>query len=189
LEYAIMPQPAARGTRSKPGYVVFALAAAALSATIPALAAKGRFSEWTSIQHPRRGFMIAYPSAVFEPKAGPNSEDGQVLVSRDGNAKLLVGTFENSAAFTLQAYRDYLLQESYSGAKVDYEKMKDRWFVISGTRDGTMFYERVSFTCGGKLVNSWAMLYPVAERRFYDRVVEAVASTYSPGAGPNGQCD
>ena len=39
------------------------------------------------------------------------------------------------------------------------------------------------------LINSWAMIYPKAERRFYNRVVEAVAQTYSPGAGRTGQCD
>jgi hypothetical protein len=39
--------------------------------------------------------------------------------------------------------------------------VRDTWFVLSGTRDGTIFYERVTFTCGGKLINSWAMLYPV----------------------------
>ncbi len=33
------------------------------------------------------------------------------------------------------------------------------------------------------------MIYPKAERRFYNRVVEAVARTYSPGAGRTGQCD
>ena len=27
-----------------------------------------------------------------------------------------------------------------------------------------MFYERVTFTCGGRLINSWAMLYPTEER-------------------------
>lgn len=160
----------------------------AAAAALPAIAAN-RFSEWTAIHHPRRGFMIAYPSSVFSPTSGAANEDGQVLVSPDGNAKLLVGAFDNSADFSLQSYRDYLLRESYSGAKLDYERMKNRWFVISGTRDGTMFYERVSFTCGGKLVNSWAMLYPVAERHFYDRVVEAIAPTYSPGAGATGRCD
>lgn len=144
--------------------------------------------EWKAIQH-RRGFMIAYPGSVFPKRAEGTSEDGEVLVSRDGNSKLLVGTFENTAEFSMKAYRDYLMENSYAGAKLDYERWHQRWFVISGTRNGTMFYERVSFTCGGKLVNSWAMLYPVAERRLYDRVVEAIARTYSPGAGPNGSCD
>jgi hypothetical protein len=51
------------------------------------------------------------------------------------------------------------------------------------------FYERVSFTCGGRLINSWALLYPVSERGIYDRIVEAIARTYSPGAGRSGQCE
>jgi len=52
-----------------------------------------------------------------------------------------------------------------------------------------MFYQRVSFTCGGRLINSWAMLYPAAERKMYDRVVEAVARSFMPGAGKTGTCD
>jgi hypothetical protein len=33
------------------------------------------------------------------------------------------------------------------------------------------------------------MLYPAADRKTYDRVVEAVARTYMPGAGRSGACD
>ncbi len=61
--------------------------------------------------------------------------------------------------------------------------------MLSGERNDETFYERVSFTCGGKLINSWAMLYPTSERKTYDRVVEAVARTYTPGAGRTGFCD
>ena len=86
-------------------------------------------------------------------------------------------------------YRDYLMQESYAGADIDYAPVRGKWFVISGTMGDQEFYERVSFTCGGQLINSWAMIYPKSERRFYNRVVEAVARTYSPGAVRTGQCD
>jgi hypothetical protein len=61
--------------------------------------------------------------------------------------------------------------------------VRDTWFVLSGARDGTIFYERVTFTCGGRVINSWALLYPQAERRRYDRVVEQVARSYGAGAG------
>jgi len=33
------------------------------------------------------------------------------------------------------------------------------------------------------------MIYPKAENGFYNRVVEAVARTYTPGAGRSGNCD
>ena len=67
--------------------------------------------------------------------------------------------------------------------------MRDKWFVLSGTLGEQEFYERVSFTCGGRLINSWVMIYPKAQSGLYDRVVEAVARTYSPGAGRSGNCD
>ena len=81
------------------------------------------------------------------------------------------------------------MQENYPGARIDYAPLHGEWFVVSGSIGDREFYERVSFTCGGRLINSWAMIYPKAERRFYNRVVEAVARTYSPGAGRTGQCD
>lgn len=151
-------------------------------------AARARWNDWGTIQSERYGFSIAYPKKIFAPDEAGQREEGQVLVSRDGNARLIVGTFENEGDATLLDYRKQLLEENYSGAELDYAPIKDRWFIISGTRDGLHFYERVSFTCGGKLINSWAMLYPAAEKKFYDRVVEAISRTYTPGAGAGGTC-
>lgn len=162
-----------------------------LVAVLPAAAAPravARSGDWRSIVHPSHGFAIAYPASVFAPDPAVGSPDGNVLVSRDGAARLLVGTFENTGAFTIASYRRFLLAENYTGAVLDYDRRTPRWFVISGTRGDTMFYERVTFACGGRWINSWAMLYPVAERRFYDPIVEAVALTYSPGAGSDGDC-
>jgi hypothetical protein len=145
--------------------------------------------DWATLHNDRHGFLIAYPIDVFEQKADPATDEGRILYSRDGKAQLLVGAFENEDQTTLAAYREYLLNENYPGADLDYAPVHDRWFVLSGTVGDKEFYERVSFTCGGRLINSWAMIYPKAENAFYDRVVEAVARTYTPGAGHSGNCD
>lgn len=153
------------------------------------LAAQKRFTDWSTVQDPQYGFLIAYPGNVFAPKAGAPNRGGQVFVSRDGNAQLLVGTFENEGGATIEEYRQQILSDNYAGAELDFAPVKNKWFIVSGTRGTLHFYERVSFTCGGKLINSWALLYPAAEKRFYDQVVEAIAPTYSPGAGPKGDCN
>jgi hypothetical protein len=145
--------------------------------------------DWVTLHNERHGFLIAYPVEVFEQASDPSTDEGRVLHSRDGKAQLLVGAFANDEATTLEDYRAFLMQENYAGAQIDYAPKRGKWFVLSGTIGDREFYERVSFTCGGKLINSWAMIYPRAERRFYNRVVEAVARTYSPGAGRTGQCD
>ncbi|MGQ0457278.1 MAG: hypothetical protein ACT4OU_09465 [Hyphomicrobium sp.] len=147
------------------------------------------FNSWTSVKNERHGFAIAYPTGVFEQKSPPTSEEGRVLVSKDGRAKLLVGAFPNADNHSLAEYREFLLTDEFAGAAIDYAPVRQRWFVLSGVRNGEIFYQRVSFTCGGRLINSWAMLYPESERKTYDRVVEAVARTYSPGAGRTGACD
>ena len=103
---------------------------------------------------------------MFQPKELPTEAEGRLLVSRDGNARLLIGAFGNDERLSLRAYRQYLLERNYPGASIDYAPVRKNWFVLSGERDGVMFYERVSFTCGGRLITSWAMFYPVAERRF-----------------------
>jgi hypothetical protein len=128
----------------------------------------------------RYGFTLSYPTAHFKPQE-PLSEEGRVWVSHDGSARLLAGALPNTDGMSLQDYRKFVLEQSYPGASVDYAPVRDTWFVVSGMRDGTIFYERVTFTCGGRRINSWAMLYPTAERSLYDRLVERVARSYRAG--------
>lgn len=170
-------------------FIAAAIAVSALSLSGTVADAGPRLNDWATLKNERHGFAIAYPVDVFEQKSAPNSDDGRVLHSRDGRAKLLVGAFDNSEHNSLEEYRQFLLSDHYSDASIDYAPVRKRWFVLSGVQGDQIFYQRVSFTCGGRLINSWAMLYPKAEKKLYDRIVEAVARTYSPGAGRTGQCD
>jgi hypothetical protein len=138
--------------------------------------------ELATYRNERHGFSLSYPIDTFAELAHPNTNvEGRVFVSRDGNARLLAGALPNGDGMGLRDYRELLLKQSYPDAQIDYAPVRDTWFVLSGTRDGVMFYERVTFTCGGRLINSWAMLYPAAERRVYDRIVEHVARSYRAG--------
>lgn len=166
-----------------------ALLFAALSGLANVAAAGPRFDSWTEVKNERHGFAIAYPASIFEQSAPPKTDEGRVFLSKDGKAKLLVGAFANESGASLKDYRKFLLEQQYADADIDYARTKRSWFVLSGTLGGEMFYQRVSFTCDGKLINSWAMLYPVSDRKLYDRVVEAVARTFTPGAGRTGACD
>lgn len=137
--------------------------------------------DFATYRNERHGFSLSYPAGAFRELAPPASEQGRVFVSRDGNARLLAGALPNADGMNLRDYRSLVLKESYPGAQIDYAPMRDNWFVLSGIRDGVMFYERVTFTCGGRLINSWAMLYPASDRQLYDRIVEHVARTYRAG--------
>jgi hypothetical protein len=172
-----------------------ALRAAALGAVVLAgLASEVRaggqtLSDWSTVQSTRYGFSLTFPGSVFDASTGQQREEGIAVVSRDGLARLAVATFENEANVSLADYRRLILNDNYAGATIEYGPMRNSWFVVSGTRGNMHFYERVSFTCQGRLINSWALLYPVAQKALYDRVVEMVARSYSPGEGRSGRCD
>jgi hypothetical protein len=141
--------------------------------------------EIATYRNQRFGFSLSYPTAQFRPQE-PLSEEGRVWVSHDGNSRLLAGALPNSDNLSLRDYRDFVLKESYAGAAIDYAPIRDNWFVLSGVRDGVTFYQRVTFACGGRLIKSWAMLYPETEKRTYDRILEQVARSYRPGEGDCG---
>ena len=48
------------------------------------------------------------------------------------------------------------------------------WFVLSGEGDGKVFYEKVMFSCSGRLINSFAMIYPANKQDVFNPS-EAVA--------------
>lgn len=168
-------------------HVLPALALATCAAAPAALAVQ--FADWATVHNDRYGFSIAYPSAYLFPVKSRDDAEGRVMQSADGKAKLLVASFQNVDNLTLDGYRDFLLSDVYANAKIDYAPQKPRWFVLSGERGEEGFYERVTFSCAGRLINSWAMLYPMSERRFYERMLDAIARTYSAGSGPDGQCN
>lgn len=159
-----------------------------IAAGQPADAQRRWSGAWGTINDKRYGFQIAYPADLLFPTDAPYGVDGRILQSRDGRAKLLVATFLNDQNVDIEAYRQFLLDGNYAGTRIDYAPVKSRWFVLSGERGDLTFYERVTFSCNGQLINSWAMVYPTAQKRLYDAVVEAVAKTYAPGAGPDGDC-
>ncbi len=153
-----------------------------MALSLSAAAASAQGVEIATYRNQLYGFSISYPTSQFTPQE-PLAAEGRVWVSPDGSARLLAGGLPNEDGLNLREYRELVLRQSYQGAAVDYAPVRDNWFVLSGIRDGMIFYERVTFTCGGRIINSWALLYPQTERRRYDRVVEQVARSYRPGAG------
>jgi hypothetical protein len=129
----------------------------------------------------RHGFSLTYPMDRF--LALPATEDGRQLVSRDGKARLLVGTLANFDGKGLGAYREFVLREAYPGAQVTYAPVRRTWFVVSGIRNDMAFYQRVNFVCGGRAINSWTMHFPAAEKPTYAPIIDRIHKDYRLGGG------
>ena len=157
------------------------------------LLAERRDYSWIAFRDGRLGFSFEYPSALFSAEAGDPTDalkdltsrrSGQVFRSRDGKAYLQAAAFENTQRLGAAAYKAQVAGSTYRGTRITYERVGENFFVLSGIRGTDEYYERVTFTCGGRLINVWTMTYPIANRDLYDKIVEEIARTFRPAEGP-----
>lgn len=134
------------------------------------------------------GFSLALPADIFAAAEPRNPEHGALWISTDGQARLIAVATANASGDTLSSYRAFVMQQSYANAAFDYTPVRDTWFVLSGSKDGRIFYERITFACSGRYIYGWQLEYPAADKQHYDRVVEQIHRSYRPGRGEDGRC-
>jgi hypothetical protein len=136
---------------------------------------------WIPYHNDRFGFELRMPAEVFIDHRPTAAGDGDLFMTPDGRAKLLVGAFENLDDHSPASYQRFAASQSYRGLQVDYAPVGRTWAVLSGTLGPRMVYEKIMFSCGGRVINSFAMVYPVSERRFFDPIVEGIEDSFRPG--------
>ena len=136
---------------------------------------------WTTYRNERFGFSLSYPGDVFEVERTSEAGDGVVLRAPDSDARLLAGALINSDRHTLASYQQFVARKSYADYRITYQPRGSSWFVLSGRSDDKIFYEKVVFSCAGRLINSFALVYPADRRDTFDRIVERVESSFSAG--------
>ena len=94
----------------------------------------------------------------------------------------------NRTATTPSQVRTSLLATRYAGATLDYVTGGEFWFALSGTLGDEMFYERVTFSCSRQAFHGWLMIYPVAERKVYEALVEQIDRTYRHSWSEDWRC-
>jgi hypothetical protein len=145
-------------------------------------AAQAQAAAWTTYRNERFGFSLSYPSHTFKETRTSQGGDGVLFVAPESGAKLLVGLFQNAQGYTVKSYQEYVARHSYGSYRLDYNKRGGTWFALSGEGHGTTFYEKVLFTCGGRWITSFAMLYPTAQRHTFDPIVERMEDSFAAGS-------
>jgi hypothetical protein len=129
-----------------------------------------RAAYWT-YSNARYRFSISYPGDLLVPQGESDNGDGQRFTSRDGSASL--------AAFGSNRL-DRSLQEEFSSAQenrnVTYKVLKRDMFVVSGTENGKIFYQKTLLR--GDVFKTFILEYDERERGVYDAVTTRVARSF-----------
>ncbi len=136
---------------------------------------------WSSYRNERFGFTFRYPATTFVSERVSEGGDGEVFVARGSEARLLVGALSNADRQSPASYQDYIARTSYGDYAIGYRRLGSTWFVLSGEGNGKTFYEKVMFSCGGRIINSFALIYPTDQARVFDRIVEGIEASFRPG--------
>jgi hypothetical protein len=137
---------------------------------------------WTTYRNDQYGFSVTYPADVFQLEQGTETEDGRSLVSLDGEARVLIGTWRNSGRLDPAGYRDHFAKRSYEGFSIRTRRLSENRFALTGEGDGKKFHETVVFSCQGRLISSVAMIYPLERRQVYEPLIEGMEKSFQPGS-------
>ncbi len=154
-----------------------ALAAMVTAILLAAPAAKA--DSWLTYQNDRYGTTIDYPD-VFKMQPPPGSDDGRAFKSADG-ADFTVSASYFALDYTIAKYRDYIVNNLDAGSTITYETRGKNWFVISGTKTDSIFYEKHLLSHG--MNEDFVMSYPASRKEIYDPIVARMAKSLRSGRG------
>lgn len=139
------------------------------------LAAAPAAADDITYRNQRFGTAATFPSQAFpEALPEPTNGDGRAWRSPDG-AELFIYARANAGRETPTS----IVRERAKDDKVTYRKAGDDWVVVSGYRDGKIFYER--YILRGDVVHSVAIRYPPSLRATYDKLVGPITKTLRAG--------
>ncbi|TPL51334.1 hypothetical protein [Mesorhizobium sp. B2-4-6] len=124
----------------------------------------------------RFGQSCTFPDEIFDrPMPEPENGDGQQWLSADG-ASLTCSGIYNVDNDTPQGFVAQEKASTEPGYKITCSKTGKNWALLSGTKEGRIFYERRLFGKDDVIRTVW-IEYPAALKTKYDPLVASVANS------------
>ena len=173
--------------RTGASQIVAALLATAAMTAIPlpvGAQARAAHPGWSRYVDSAAGMSVSYPAGIFSEEDGePHEGRGQRLRTADGRATLEVYALRNPGRETPRSYlRKFLAIDRHT---IEYTRVTERFFAISGTHDNQVFYSRCNFFRGSEPTISCIYLYyPRAETHAWDGIVTRISRSLNAGPAP-----
>ena len=127
----------------------------------------------------RFSYTVLYPSDILTPQGESTDGDGQLFRSATGDIQMQVYGESNSSETLQQRY-----EQAQIGRNSTYQTISDDFFVVSGTDDSKVFYQKTLLE--GNVFKVLEIEYDQALRREFDTVAQAIADSFAsivPDAG------
>jgi hypothetical protein len=116
------------------------------------------------------GTMVDLPAHVFTVREGaPPVGNGRRFRTADGRAEVSVYTLRNEEGETPRSYLERHLKSEFSN--LDYDRVGDQFFAVSGIVRGKTFYSRCNFEGPRGAMHCLYLDYPAAETHAWDALV------------------
>lgn len=131
--------------------------------------------DWRTYADPKLGTSVQYPAGVFSVETGAEQrQPGRLFETPDGRAKLSVYTMPNDHRDSPASFLKTHLRVN-SGI-FDYRRVTSRFFVLSGVRQGVVFYSRCNFSKNPPhRIGCIYLQYPEEETKSWDRIVTRIS--------------
>ncbi len=130
---------------------------------------------WSSYVSPEIDTAVEYPSNVFSVRDDSSERESEALFrTTDGRAKMSVYSLPNDGRESPRSYINRHLRIDRS--RLTYERITDKVFAISGTRNDLTFYSRCNFVPKPNGTMHCVYLeYPEREERAWDGIVTRIS--------------
>ncbi len=159
--------------------VALSLVSFLLLGTYLALSPASAGDQWRTYREPTFGFVYSYPEELFDQTGGDDRPSFHYYESPGSEAKFFVGAWNNEGD-TPKSLKRWLKENGEDYGEITYNPGGRSWFVLSGYRGDQIYYQKVMFSCGGRVANIFAIAYPTASRELYDPVVERMEDEFRP---------
>lgn len=119
------------------------------------------------------GYVIAWPKKFLTAQEEAGDGGGKMFTASDDKASMACWAYFNNVVAPLQ--KDFQDVQKEPGLQVTYKHMGQDFFVISGLKDGKIFYRK---TVKGKVAQaSFELTYDPSLKETFDPVVGDVAKS------------
>jgi len=135
---------------------------------------------WATYANPRFGTTVDYPASLFPQRDPPPANgDGQRFRSRDGRMRLSAWGQYNVNDDTPESYVKDIVERD---GGITYRQITQRYFVVSGLRQGEIFYQRCNFAAKpDDVIDCFKLIYPAADKAVLDPVVARLSRSLRNG--------